>query len=259
MTLCMVWKTADSIHFVSDSRGKVGVQYVDAAIKVLRIPYNLREAASHGTVPTTVAVGEIGMVASGATLIAMMTKEALVEVVRNMQGVPGHHKFSMDEIASLMFSGFKEICGHYSAMGASADTNVVVAGFCNFTKTFRAFRMEHDGALNVQIFNEVLGTTGDIEYLGSGISIAKGFLSGKQISDKNVIIALQTVIDDPSIPGVGGNIQYGAFEGAEFVVSGVAVYTNGQVHYWRGPLDLNGTAFNEPGRLISNFSYLDLI
>lgn len=74
-----------------------------------------------------------------------------------------------------------------------------------------------------------------------------------------MLSALQTVIDDPSVGSVGGNIQYGAFQEEKFVVSGIAVITGGQVHYWRGPLDLNSSSFNQQGSLITNFSYLDLI
>lgn len=259
MTLCIVWRTADDIRFASDSRGRVGAVYVDAVIKVLRIPYQISGAAPSGETPPIVARGEIGMAAAGATLIAMATKEALVEIVRSMQGIEGHNSFGMDEIASFMFRGFQEICARYSRFGSNSDTTVVVAGFCEASQRLRAFRMAHDGSLSLQNCNEVLTGEGEIEYLGSGVGITANSLHSKPFTDFNILKSLQLVIDDPTVPGVGGNIQYGAFRGHDFVVYGVATLTNGGVHYWRGPLDLNGPAFDQPGSLLPNFPLLDMI
>jgi len=259
VTLCIVWNSGDNIHFASDSRGTANGHAVDAVIKVLRIPYRIAEPATPGQTPAVLAEGELGMAAAGGTSIAMMTKEALGEVVRDMQGIPGHNTFGMDEIASLMFHGFKNMCERYSFMGARGDTSVIVAGFCAATERLRAFKMEHVWALGRPILSEVLSSPGTIEFLGSGITTAQNALTNKQHSVRNVVGALRIVIDDPTVPGVGGNVQYGSFRGANFAVCGVAVLTDGEVHYWRGPLDLNGPEFVQPGSLVTNFLYLDMI
>jgi hypothetical protein len=259
VTLCIVWNDAGNIHFASDSRGTAGGNTIDAVIKVLRIPYRISGAAFPGETPPVLAEGEIGMAAAGATLIAMMTKEALVELVRNMQGVQGHNTFGMDEIASFLFQGFKEICGRFHTMGTAGDTSVIIAGHCAATRRLRSFKMEHVWALQEQFCTEVLTNHGDVEYLGVGIPIAAGHLLGQPLTQRTMLSAMQAVIDDPSVPGVGGNIQYGSFNGSNFVVSGVAVMTQGEVHYWRGPLDLNGAAFNQAGSLLPSFPYLDMI
>lgn len=259
MTLCIVWNRGGNIHFASDSRGTSNGHAIDAVIKVLRIPYRISGAADAGQTPPVLAEGEIGMAAAGGTLVAMMTKEALVELVRNMQGVQGHNTFGMDEIASFLFEGFKEICSHFYVMGQAGDTSVVIAGHCAATQKLRSFKMEHVWSLQKQFCNEVLANDGDVEYLGSGIQIATNFINGQLLTQRTVLAAIQMVIDDPSIPGVGGNIQYGSFRGSNFVVSGVAVMTQGGVHYWRGPLDLNSAAFNQSGSLLPSFPYLDMI
>lgn len=259
MTLCIVWNYAGNIHFASDSRGTAGGNAIDAVIKVLRIPYRISGAAYPGQTPPVLAEGEIGMAAAGATLVAMMTKEALVELVRNMQGVQGHNTFGMDEIASFLFQGFKEICGRFHMMGAAGDTSVIIAGHCAATRKLRSFKMENVWSLQQQFCTEVLTNDGDVEYLGAGISIATSHIHGRPLTQRMVLAAIQAVIDDPSVPGVGGNIQYGSFSGSNFVVSGVAVMTQGEVHYWRGPLDLNGAAFNQAGSLLPSFPYLDMI
>lgn len=260
MTLCIVWRTDDNIHFSSDSRGSLGSKYIDAVIKVLRIPYEIVGTAKSGKTPQTITRGELGMTASGATLVAMMTKEALVEIIRKTQGVEGHNSFGMDEISDLMFRGFKQICNLYSEVGGEkSKTEVIIAGYCFYTKKLRAFKMEHDGNIGGQIMNEVLTRTDDIEFLGSGISIAKDQLPKNYIKPYMVVEALTAVIADDTVNGVGGNVQYGTFRGKNFYVSGVAVRSKDGVHYWRGPLDLNGAEFESSQGLLPHISYLDFI
>lgn len=259
MTLCIVWNKGGNIHFASDSRGTASGHPIDAVIKVLRIPYRISGAALAGQTPPVLAEGEIGMAAAGGTLVALLTKEALVELVRNMQGVQGHNTFGMDEIASFLFRGFKEICASFNVMGSAADTTVVIAGHCAATQKLKAFKMEHVFSLQNQFCSEVLVNDGDVEYLGSGISIASNFVNGKPLCQATVLGAIKGVIADPAVSSVGGNLQYGSFKGANFIVSGVADMSQGQVHYWRGPLDLNSEAFTQTGSLLPSFPYLDLI
>ena len=81
-----------------------------------------------------------------------------------------------------------------------------------------------------------------------------------QPNQRSVIDFLQSVIDDTNIEGVGGNIQYGSFYGTMFRPAGIAKYKNGNVHYWRGPLDLNGSDFDQSGGgFHPNFPLLNFI
>ena len=262
MTLCMAWRSVDdNIHFASDSRVTVNDHHIDSCIKVLRIPYRIVSVADDNShPPPEVAKGDIAMAASGASMIAMMTKEALVEILRTVQGVPGHNTFGMDEISDLLFRGFQEMCRSFAgAMRNRSDTTVVFAGFCKDKRLLRAFKMEHLGSVNEQIINEVLQNPGDIEIYGSGTTHGQNAMAAKVFSSRSALEALKEVIDDLSEPSVGGNIQYGSFAHGLFVIKGVAAMADGKVHYWRGPLDLNSQAFT-PGRgLLPLFPYIDMI
>jgi hypothetical protein len=256
----MVWRSFDNIiHFASDSRVTVGSHRIDAGIKVLRIPYRIVGVGENGNHPE-IARGDIAMAASGASTIAMMTKEAIVEVLRTVQGIPGQNKFDMDEIANLLMGGFEQVCrGFAEPLGTLSDITIVFAGYCADQKKLRAFKIEHDGATNVQTINEVLKGIGGIEIYGSGAAAGRAAFGDKLLSSKGALDALQEVIEDQNEQSVGGNIQYGSFISSTFVIKGVAVQMDGQIHYWRGPIDLNGDAF-VPGRgLLPLFPYLDMI
>lgn len=200
------------------------------------------------------------MACSGATPVALMVKEALAEVIRDVQGIPGHHDTGMDGISDLMFRGFQVMARSIgSAMFERAATCVVFAGYCETTQGIRAFRMETDSQ-NRQSINEVLRNVGEIEIFGSGREAAVALLpSAPTYAD--ILETLQKVIDDPKVQGVGGNAQYGEFKGKNFQPMGVAVIGNSGsgVHYWRGPLDLNGPDFDQTYGLLPLLPYLNNI
>ena len=256
----MVWRSVDNIiHFASDSRVTIGSHRIDAGIKVLRIPYRIVGVGENGNHPE-IARGDIAMAASGASTIAMIIKEALVEILRTVQGIPEQNTFGMDEIANLLMRGFEEICRGFAVpLGKSSDIIIVFAGYCIDQRKLRAFKMQHDGATNMQIINEVLEDIGGIEIYGSGARSGRIAFGAKPFSSKDALDALQEVIEDQNDPSVGGNIQYGSFIDKSFVIKGVAVQIDGQIHYWRGPIDFNSDAFF-PGRgLLPLFPYLDMV
>lgn len=107
---------------------------------------------------------------------------------------------------------------------------------------------------------EVLRNPGDIELFGSGASAARKLLPPCP-GQKDILEALQGVIEDDSVPGVGGSIQYGQFNDQSFQVYGTMRHSEGQtgIHYWRGPLDLNGDAFDQATGLVPRLPYLDML
>lgn len=260
MTLCIVWRTQNDVHFLSDSRLSFGKVPCDVGIKVCRLPYKVYgPSACNGAAPL-VASGDIGMAFAGSSTVALMMKEAIGEVIHDMQGIPQYHDFSMDEIADVISRGFTVVAKSIAtALFEKAATCVVFAGFCHRVKALRTYRMEFNHKAVVTC-NEVLQNAGDIEIFGSGANKAEKLLAKvDKPNQHDYFSTMESVINDENITDVGGNIQYGHFTNSSFQPVGVASLSGSDngVSYWRGPLDLNGSDFDQANGLIPLFPYLD--
>lgn len=230
----------------------------DIGIKVVRIPFNIYGPnEQNSSIKPLILSGDLGMAFAGSAIGALMVKEALAEVLFSMQCIPSFHDYSMDGIADFIFRAYKVISKDLcQAMFENGRTCIVFGGYCSKQQKLRAFRIETDNQ-NQQYSCEVLKDTG-IEIFGTG-EIAARKLIPDNAKEANIINALQTIIDDPKVPSVGGNIQYGSFVNCKFQPVGIAKLSNDGVHYWRGSLDLNGADFDQARGLTPNFPYLDLI
>jgi hypothetical protein len=245
MTLCMVWRAKDDVCFASDSRLSFGKERCDAGFKVSRIPFSICQV---GRRPVS---GDLGMAFSGSAIAALMTKEGLAEVVREVKDVEQTSDFSVDALADLIFRGFKVITRNIAvALFERVATCVVFAGYCTREKRIRAFRMEVSRA-NKHNIREVLKNVGELEVFGSGKAAARRNLPTSSPGTREIIYALRAVIEDETIEDVGGHIQFGHFVGSNFQVAGIAepFDNHERLHYWRGPIDLNGEEFSRRGGL----------
>lgn len=263
MTLCIVWRSSDeNVHFASDSRLSFGEKRCDAAIKICRVPYNIYDAAAPNESAPIECSGDLGMAFAGSSIVALMAKEALAEIVRDLQGISTVHDMDMDGIADVMCRGFRVICDNIAQeLFEKAATCVVFAGLCKTQNRIRVFEMSLDGN-NSHSFEEILPNNGDFRTFGSGDKYAQPQLAAlPSPTQVDYLKALKSVIDDPSVQDVGGAIQYGNFKNDRFQPVGVAMLgdTPQGVHYWRGPLDLNGPDFDQTEGLVPRFPYLDLI
>jgi hypothetical protein len=270
MTLCIVWRDGSNIKFVSDSRlsfGSAGTS--DFGIKVVRIPFNIYGPDEPGSDRPLILSGDLGMAFAGSAIGALMVKEALAEVLFSMQVVPifrDSHDYGMDCVANFVFRVYevisRDLCATIDKHGC---TCIVFAGHCAKQNKLRAFRIETD-AQSQRHKSEVLTGNTDMEIFGSpaGETAARSLMP-KGARERDIIEVLQRVIDDSSVPSVGGNIQYGSFAGSKFQPAGIAKlgdadeFGHSEVHYWRGSLDLNGSDFDQANGLTPNFPMLDLI
>lgn len=259
MTLCIVWRDGQNIKFCSDSRLSFGcVTTSDFGIKIVRMPFRIFSPNDESGKRDLIVTGDLGLCFAGSAIGALMTKDALSELVSNLQAVPGFHDTGMDGIADFVKRGFEAVSKEVSsAMFEKGQTKIVFAGYCECQKRLRAFSMERDRD-NQFSFEEILKDCAGHEIFGSGSAAAIKLLGGDPMSEKVAIRILQSVIDDDNVKDVGGNIQYGRFNGKEFQPYGVARIGD-TVHYWRGPLDFNGPDFDQAKGLVSNFPLLDLI
>lgn len=242
MTLCIAWKDDTNIHFASDSRITFGGSgHADVGIKVLSIPVKIYTAVDAMTGHKALIYDHsIGMCFAGSTVNAYIVKESIHEVLQHLQST-GFTDFSMNGIAKLVSEFFqhttRKICEAINGQGLAT---FFLGGFCPSAKSIRVFKFEIDSSVFpiASKYNEVLMVNGR-ELIGTGVSTAQQILS--QQPSTNMFSLLKRVIEDPTVPSVGGNIQYGDFENGDFQVLGVQDYeimAGDQVHL---KLNLRGT------------------
>ncbi len=249
MTLCIAWRDNQGVHFASDSRLKLAANsFADVGIKVLALPYQVFQPIDASSGRSSIAFsGELGMCFAGSAVNSLTIKEALADVLKTLQHVPGHTDTSMQGIANFVLVAYREIsrkiCQTVIADKGRAD--ILIGGFCQEKQVIRVFRFSTDQQ-NQHCCKEVLQTL-TYELLGSGAGAAQADMP-QSPTHSDYFDVLKSVINDPAIDSVGGNVQYGRFKDDRFVVHGV--YEIGPPpHYWRGGLDMNSKDFlaNESG------------
>ncbi|MBB2187826.1 hypothetical protein [Gluconacetobacter liquefaciens] len=259
MTLNIVWRDPGyRVHFFSDSRVNLGASSSDFGIKINRMPYNIYGPAMDGEEPSLIRCGDIAITFAGYSIIPLMMKEALAEILFKVQAVPGWSDYDMDALSKFIFHAFDTI-----ARDADFKTNgkinvgIIFGGWCEKARKHRVYKMELTET-TIPSLTEVLLQPGEIEVMGSGKAEAERILEGQPLTPRNIVGALKSVIDDPEVPSVGGNIQYGDLDANRFRPHGVIEINGNNVHYWRGLIDLNSEEFTNSTSLIPNIPHIDL-
>jgi hypothetical protein len=258
MTLCIVWRDSESIHFCSDSRLTFGDGFADVAVKVMRLPVSIYSPRQNGSRTVDHSL-ELGMCFSGSSAVSLIFKETLAELVKELQYAPGHTDKSMRGLANLMFNGYRSIAAslHRGGAGAAARMDIVIAGRCPVANELQAFLMQPDSKLE-PVMTPILEAPGSFEIIGDAQARARSLLPAKPRA-QDYLRTLKEVIDDPDARTVGGPIQYGTFQGDEFRCFGVAVLDGSGARYWRAGLDINGADFiGGYGNFIPVLPLLDL-
>ncbi|WP_417442062.1 hypothetical protein [Idiomarina sp.] len=262
MTLCIAWRNEDTVHYFSDSRLKTAENsYADVGIKVLTLPVKIYSPSDEKGEKQLFHTLEIGMCFAGSAVNSLTLKESLVELLENLQHVPGYTNFSMDGLAKFIFSAYRSISKAVCAtsIGRNGTACIMFSGMCPHEDRIRSYILETD-ASNCHSYKEILTSNGALEVIGSGKSQAEAALKTKTLSKIALLDTLDTIIQDQKNDSVGGPIQYGYFVGSTFKCCGVAVIESGTVHYWRGGLDINSSEFlGDQENFIPNFCFLDII
>jgi hypothetical protein len=180
---------------------------------------------------------------AGSAVNSLIIKESLAEVLKTLRQEPGRTDTSMKGIASFIFTAYTVISQRMcaTAIGRNGRAEMLVGGLCQKANSIRVFRFSTDEQ-NQHSYREVLKTS-KCELVGSGAKAAGDDIP-KHPTEMDYLNVLRSVIADPGIDSVGGNIQYGRFEGDRFVVH--SIYEMGPpVHHWRGGLDLYSKDFTE--------------
>lgn len=122
-----------------------------------------------------------------------------------------------DVCARVLRSVSKEIC---AAIFEDGQGQLILLGHCIVTDTPRVFVLSvatTRAGVGVTV-EEILTTDGE-EFFGSGASAARTHL--KNSTDVLPYQVVRAVANDPAVPSVGGNIQFGILEGPDFRVTGI--------------------------------------
>lgn len=258
MTLCVAWRTDNNVHFASDSRiSFASKSYADVGIKVLSIPYNLYSPSPERNLDFS---GELGMCFAGSAVNSFVIKESILEILKDIQYAPGYSDISMDALSQLVFATYREISKLVceTSIGGNGRAALIIAGWCNEKNCIRSFLMLTSDQ-NVHSCEEVLSEQNKHIFIGNADAKAEHLLT-KNPTNSDYLYTLKNIIDDDSVPGVGGHIQYGNFNGKHFKVYGITEFDQlaGKVHYWRGALDINSDDFmNSKRSLVPGLPYID--
>lgn len=257
MTLLVGWRSAAGLHMASDTRLTFGQKTVDLGIKIMSAPYRIYGPGDKDET-NIVAEGDLGLGFAGSAVAALTLTATLRDVLITMQGAPGFTDFGLDGVVDLLWRTYDTQQNHLCAvMDKNGVAAVLVFGFCERQQKQRAFLLDVDACFQRRR-REVLEDVGMVEFLGSGGPAARAALKAAP-SLATVLPVVQAVIDDPSVPGVGGAPQYGELIGTAFRTLGVARASERNVHHWRGGLDLNDPELTRRSGLVLGYPLLDQI
>lgn len=239
--------------------------YADVAIKVLSVPYRIYSASGEGNDKKDLLfTGDLGMCFSGSVVTSLFLKQAIEEVLKNLQATPSFTQVSLSELACIVFKSYASISEKVCAtdLDRRGIAEIFIAGKCPTENLFKAFKFTTDQQNNKHSYSEVLKEEGEYIFSGTGSSKAEELIDGQLINSASLLQVLKKTIDDQQVPSVGGNIQYGTFKVCNFITYGIVecIEDDGVnvIKYWRGPLDLNSSEFSKIcDDLILSYSLID--
>lgn len=227
MTLCIAEKAGQTITFAADSRIGLGDEgHVDIGVKILRVPVVVRSPSNESGNSSELYNHTLGLGIVGSALNSYLVKETVCEILQNLQFAGFDPNFSFDNLARYVKNVFEEfsneLCSHMMNRGKA---QLVLGGYCPAHEKIRVFFFDLDTDLSREkplfaTMTEILADSG-IEFYGSGKTKAKELYAKGTTASFEV---LKAVIDDPSVPSVGGAIQAGIFIDKDFKIKVIEDY-----------------------------------
>jgi hypothetical protein len=267
MTLCALQRQNQQVWVATDSRLTWRGRSVPADVGVKLMPLVLRvygavEAGSNAP-PTLLHTRVLGLATVGSLVTTFVAKQLLEAVLSSLQAAGHLADLSMRTIAEVcakvLESVSRDVC---NAIFEDGTGQLVLVGKCLETHHPRVFvlRVPEAGGGKVVEIEEVLQENG-VLYLGSGREAAEAINPTGWLFD-----TVQKVADDPEVPSVGGNVQFGVLSEDDFRIMGVrAVKVNHDlkefyIGYFVAGLEiLGGDAFLADRGLILRGSFLNPI
>src|ERR1051326_7949997 len=131
MTLCIAWRNANSVQFISDSRvSDMSGGYSDMAVKVTAIPVAIRDPRIDNEV---VYDRPLGLCFAGQISSAYAIQQTLTQLMSNLAVDPIKGIISFDQFAILIREIYQKLATEYWSNGLVAQSYLpefVVCGYC---------------------------------------------------------------------------------------------------------------------------------
>jgi hypothetical protein len=217
VTLSVLWRSYDGLHIASDSRMSFStLGHADIGVKVMRLPIRVigTDLDKHGSLivlfERTYGFSYAGSLANAATF-KQFIEDLLLDVQYVSQDVP----LSFDELCRFLCHFCEKVSTEVVASLTEAGRyTFCVAGLCPQSKRLHGARFDISQAngRSQATFEEVAAVDGEYVALGTGAAQFESTIAGQAVTKRNVLLAVNRVIDQKSISTVGGDIQYGSFD-----------------------------------------------
>jgi hypothetical protein len=185
--------------------------------KILPLTMICRKPGPSGFFDLEAFRAEFGFAFSGSTLTALSTHALANILCGNLAGNPDAPAPSMDEIAYAVGTVAHQYMSEIGQLGGTGSMfKAVLFGHCPRTGELLAFQFEPsivDGALSLNLQKHLLGES-DVVIIGTSPGVLRERIETIRANAEHPIIvadapmrALQGLINDGSIDGVGGAIQ----------------------------------------------------
>ena len=230
MTLCLAWTQNDKIHLASDSRGGDEENYLDTLIKVVDIRVIIETPVEQDDTTEIAYDHTLGLCFSGSTLNSVIVKDHITETLRHLQFLPGITELSLHNICKTIGKYFRLVSANFKkGYGWDPETVFLIGGYCPLLKKVSLYRLELFPTDDEQdyelVIDRMMEDPEEICYLGSGQDHARELIEAEDLSGSSAILGvLREICLDENHPDVGGYIQFGLFEGDDFVLRGIQDY-----------------------------------
>lgn len=203
----------------------MGEGVVDTAIKVMTLPITIYEAGRQPfSDPLVRQVLGLGVV--GSFLTTYTVKETLQDVLSSLQRVPGYTDISLAAVVELISGVLQAIAtGVRSVLRDKGGGQLILVGHCPVEMRGRAFVLSarsDESGINLES-RELFGST-DVEYFGDYRATTAAETLRADVPGISGWEVLKRVRADPQVRSVGGHLQYGLLDSADFRVLGVYDY-----------------------------------
>jgi len=143
MTICAIYKQADSIWMISDSRLTVGQSPIDVGVKISALPYKIfGPTEPDGRTRKVYSEGRIGFCFAGSSLTAYAIKESISEIIANIQTTIEEEILSFTHLNEIIFNAYSHLTKEIGTLlGSNNITQIVTCGKLAQDKSPHVFRL----------------------------------------------------------------------------------------------------------------------
>jgi len=231
MTLCLAWKQGNSINFASDSRltnpdKTVLTNYASKIFKInVEIYKDLPEVFS-GKPEKSIYQATYGLCFCGSYINGSVLADTIENFLSNIL-IGQQSDISIDNLSNIAFAIYKQVTKQLIEINRSKGlSEVLFGGYCLKTNNFKLYKFspkEYVSAQPLKFEKEEIILDNQTILIGDteAKQIAEELLN-KINDDYTRYHVLKEIIQDPTLPTVGGNIQVGHFKPYRFKTHGIS-------------------------------------